>query len=572
MEEQGELLMKSRTRSFSLLIVILFLTVCFSTMALAGPTAGVRLRGHVPFFAMSKARHMGRAAKNKQVSLTVVLSLRNQAELTDLINRLSNPLDALYGQYLTPEEFKARFSPTADDIASVVQYLVSKNLVMSESTSNTIKVTGSVRNIEKAFNLEMHQYTDSKSRITFAPNNDPEVSNPMAGKIVGVLGLNNFTTFVAHRHRRLNSNGAAPIGSGPNGGLSPSDIQKAYSVTVGSNNGAGQTLALMELDGYAASDISTYSSQFGLPQTPTLQNVLVDGYDGSAGQGADEVTLDIELMMAVSPGPSKILVYEGVNNETGPLDVYSKIADDNLAKQVSTSWGSPENQNTDASLQAENTVFMQFAAQGQSLYAAAGDAGAYDDGSTLSVDDPASQPYVTATGGTTLAINSDGTFKSESSWGLTNQGQSQGGGGGISGKWPLPSYQTGLSSASNNGSSSNRMVPDISLDANPQTGYAIYVGGSWNVYGGTSCAAPLWAGFTALINQRRVNTGQPVLGFANIPIYQAAQSTSYSQLFHDVTDQSTNLFYPAVTGYDLSTGWGSLNVSALVTALSGATN
>ncbi len=547
-----------------------FLFLILSTVSsLAQVPSGKRLGGHVPTMGVSRAAHLGRLDSSKQMSLTIALNLRNQSELTSLIKSLHDPKDPLYGQFLTPQQFALRFGPAPEDIQAIKNYLTVNNLNVIGNTTNTIKVSGAVRDVEKVFNLEMHQYQTQDNRVVFAPNLDPQINDEYAAKISGILGLNSFTNLRAHRVRKNSNHASGGIGTGPGGGMAPADIQKAYNFSGGSANGAGQILALMELDGYTPSDISGYTQQFGLSSVPTLQNILVDSYNGAAGDGADEVTLDIELMMAVAPGASKILVYEGPNSDTGPVDVYTKIADDNLAKQVSTSWGSPESQNTSAYLNSENSVFQQMAAQGQSMYAAAGDAGAYDDGSTLSVDDPGSQPYVVSSGGTTLSLNSDGSYKSESSWGISGSDQ-QGGGGGISSTWPIPTWQANIATAANKGSGTMRMVPDISLDANPETGYAIFVGGTWNIYGGTSCAAPLWAAFTAIANQQRLANNLPVLGYPNLAIYQLGMSSLYSQLFHDINDSSTNLFYPAVTGYDLSTGFGSFNAQALLSSLAGS--
>src|SRR5439155_11913660 len=195
--------------------------------------------------------------------------------------------------------------------------------------------------------------------------------------------------------------GLAPrvTGSGPGGGLSPSDIKTAYDLASAVEDGAGQTLAVFELDGYVQSDVTAYEDHFGLPHVP-LQNVLVDGVNGAAGGGAVEVTLDIELQAALAPAAARILVYEGPNTDTGVLDTYNRIATDDLAQAISTSWGLSELEMTSGVRNSENNIFQQLAAQGQTFCAAAGDNGAFDDQRTLSVDDPASQPYVTGVGGT----------------------------------------------------------------------------------------------------------------------------------------------------------------------------
>ena len=264
-------------------------------------------------------------------------------------------------------------------------------------------------------------------------------------------------------------------------------------------------------------------------------------------------------------------MYEGPDSDTGISDVYNRIASDDRAKQVSTCWGLAEDQ-TDASLlTAENAAFQQMALQGQTVFSAAGDNGAYDDGSTLSVDDPASQPYVTGVGGTTLSNHGvSGTWAGETTW---NGGSSDAGGGGISSVWTSQEapYQQGVVSIASHGSTTKRNVPDVSLDADPNVGYAIYYAGGWVVYGGTSTATPLWAGFTALVNQQRLLNGLGTLGFANPSIYAIGKGSNYGRDFHDIADGSTNLHFPAVTGYDDATGWGSFRGAGLLADLSGTT-
>jgi subtilase family serine protease len=172
-------------------------------------------------------------------------------------------------------------------------------------------------------------------------------------------------------------------------------------------------------------------------------------------------------------------------------------------------------------------------------------------------------------GGTTLSSNiTTGAYSSESSWGSG----SSGGGGGISSKWSLPSWQSGLGTASNGASGTTfRMVPDVSLDANPNTGYSIYQGGSWQLVGGTSAAAPLWAAFAAVVNQGRLANGEARVGFMNPTLYQYGAGGTASSLFHDIADGSTNRHYAAVSGYDLSTGLGTINGLNLYLAFTGPT-
>ncbi len=566
------------------------------SLSAGAQTGAVHLRGHIPDVVQS-ANLIGRVQPAETVNLALALPLRNQAALTDLLTRLYDPNDPLYGKYLTPEQFNAQFAPTQADYNAVAAFAQAQGLTVTATHPNRLilDVAAPAQNVEAAFGLRLKQYRLPTGRVFRAPDADPVIPAGLAGKLQSVVGLD--TAAVWQPHNRLKpmdplaflnppanplvplgdspgtGGGADPrlTGSGPGGGLAPNDIKKAYGLSGVTQTGTGQTLGLFELDGYKASDITAYEGNFGLPSV-SLQNVLVDSATGAAGSGAGEVTLDIELQIALAPGASKIYVYEGPNSNAGVVDTYNRIATDNLAKSVSTSWGLYESGNSSSARTSENNAFQQMAAQGQSIFAAAGDSGAYDNGSSLSVDDPASQPYMTGVGGTKLTTSgAGGAWSSETTW---NGGSiaNGGGGGGISTVWTIPSYQVGFGSTAAKTSTTYRNVPDVSLDADPNSGYAIYVGGKWNIYGGTSCAAPLWSAFIALVNQQRVSAGKGVLGFANPPLYTIGKGSNYTTEFHDIADGSTNLYYPAVSGYDAATGLGTINNGAnLLTDLAGGT-
>lgn len=539
--------------------------------------APVRLAGHVPSRAIVSARLLGGTPGDTPVSLAFVLPLRNQGELQDLLRRLYDPSDPLYGHYLTPQEFTERFGPAQADYDAVAAYARGLGFTVSGTHSNRalLDVTGSVVQAEAAFNLHLHNYQAPDGRIFHAPDSDPEVPGAIASRLGGVIGLDNSSAWHAHNHpvspEEMAQAAPLQIGTGPNGGLAPADIMTAYNLNgLGAVKGGGQILGLFELDGYTQSDVSNYVSHFGLAAVP-LQNVLVDGFSGRAGTGADEVTLDIELQIALAPDAAKIIVYEGPNTSTGVVDTYNRIATDNLAKAISTSWGLSELQSSSTIRNAENSAFMQMAAQGQSIFAASGDSGAYDNRTTLSVDDPGSQPYMVGVGGTQLFVNSGETYNFETTWNVNGTVNGGAGGGGISAVWTIPSWQVGLATPQNMASSTMRNVPDVSLNADQYTGYAIFYNGGWTIYGGTSCAAPLWAAFTARVNQQLAANGAAPLGFANPVIYPIARGANYTTDFHDIADGSTNLYYPAVTGYDDATGWGSFNGANLFADLAPST-
>jgi subtilase family serine protease len=366
-------------------------------------------------------------------------------------------------------------------------------------------------------------------------------------------------------------------------GFGPPDLTGAYDVTPlqqGGDAGNNQTVAVFELDGYQSSDITQYLQNYNLG-LPSISNVLVDGYNGAAGAGAIEVELDIEVVAAMAPKASQI-VYEGPNTTQGVNDTYNKIVTDNKAQAMTVSWGECETASGDSELQTLDSIFKQGAAQGISMYAAAGDSGAYDCSDTnLAVDSPASDPYITGVGGTNLQLNG-GAYGSESVWSdptdTQNSPEGSGGGGGISNTFAQPSWQTGPG-VSNQYSNGNREVPDVSADADPATGYAVYCtvsaagcpSSGWIEVGGTSAAAPLWAGSTAAIDSYLQQQGKSLVGFANSAIYGLNNTQQQYTPFHDVIS-GNNLYYPATSGYDDASGWGSPDVYNIARDIAGTTS
>ena len=553
------------------------------TQSDAAPTpvaapALVRLPGHVGSDIVHRSALVGRKSGTDVVPLALTLKLRDPAGLERLLQRQYTPGDPLFHHFITPAEFTTRFCPTAQTYQKVAAFAQANGLTVTHThaTRLLLEVSGSASKVEAAFHLHLQNFQSPIGRVFHAPDSDPAIPAALAGSLAGVVGLQNTAISRPHNIRRQATPltvGVNPIGSGPGGGLTPNDVKNAYDLSKTPLTGKGQTLALFELDGYMPSDITTYEAAYNLPNVP-LQNVAVSGGVPTLGDGAGEVTLDIELMTALAPGAKAIYVYEAPNDDTGAttLAIYTQIAQDDIAKQISSSWGRTEDPQYESdAMNSENTLFQQLAAQGQSMYAAAGDSGAYDDGFDLTVDDPASQPYVTGVGGTSLKVfGLGGPYVSESTWSDPNDNYRSflgaGGGGGISEFWPIPDYQTGLPHAA---SQMMRNVPDVSLDADPNTGYSIYFtdptyGAGYYIFGGTSCAAPLWAAFTALVNQQREANGTADLGFANPIIYTTAQSAAYATAFHDIDDNSDNLYWVAVPGYDDATGWGSFDGAGLL--------
>jgi kumamolisin len=359
------------------------------------------------------------------------------------------------------------------------------------------------------------------------------------------------------------------VSTGPTG-LGPKDLAGAYDVTPLQDNGTlgdNQTIALFELDGYQQSDIRPFFQNYAI-STPNITNILVDGVSGSAGQGAIEDELDIEVVGSIAPH-ANIFVYEGPNTIQGINDTYNKIVTDNKVQVTSISWGLCENSSGTAELQTLDNIFKQGAAQGITFVAASGDSGAYDCQDTnLAVDSPASDPYVTGVGATSLQLN-NAAYSSESVWSNPSQTQrgpkGAGSGGGISNTFLQPGWQKGQGMSQYG--SGNRRVPDVTAAGDPTMGESIYctvtnAGCSptgWMTVGGTSVSAPFWSGCLVLVNQYLQANSKPTLGQANPALYTLFNSAQQYPPFHDVTT-GTNLYYPATPGYDVASGIGSPDV------------
>ena len=510
----------------------------------AGAAGGQSLSRHLPAVARN-LQPLARMATSDELDLVISLPLRNQQDLTNLLQELYDPASPKYHQFLTPAQFAEQFGPTEADYQAVAAWADARGLKVRETHSNRtlLHVKGSVGDIERALNVSLHLYQHpTESRNFYAPDTDPTLD--LSVPVLSISGLDNYQIpkplSIAKPLSQV-PNAKANAGSGPFGTYMGYDFRDAY-IPGTSMTGAGQTVALFELDGFFPGDIVQYKNQAGLPNVPVTP-ILLDGFSGTPGGANVEVALDIEVAIAMAPGLSQVLVYEGFI----PLDILNRMATDNLAKQLSSSWDwlpfDP----------AINQIYQQYAAQGQSMFQASGDSCAYVNG----IMPPSDDPFITVVGGTELTTTGPGgTYVSEQVW---NVGGGVGSSGGISTTYSIPSYQTGVDMSGNQGSTKQRNIPDVALTADNI--FIVADNGIPEVVGGTSAAAPLWAGFTALLNQQALQNGQQPMGFMNPFLYSVAKSPNYHECFHDITVGnntnfvSTNAFF-AVPGYDLCTGWG----------------
>lgn len=508
---------------------------------------------------INRAQIKGPAGKDVQLDLSIGLRMRDEQAFDALLSSMYDPHSSLYHQFLTPQQFAARFGPTAQQQQQVTNYLRGRGFTIKQITPNGLLVdaTASVSQVEAAFHVQINDYQDG-ARTFYANAQAPSIPAELSSLILSIGGMDNSVKMHPLLQRMPQATG----------GYGPADLSGAYNGAALQQSGAqgdGQSVAIFELDGYKASDINQYFQNFNLGQ-PRVSNVLVGGFNGSAGAGAIEVELDIEVVGAMAPKAAQI-IYEGPNTTQGVNATYSKIVNDNQAKVVSISWGECEAQSGAAELQTLDTIFKQAAAQGISMFAASGDSGAYDcNDNSLAVDSPAGDPYIVGVGGTNLQV-SNGAYGGEAAWSDPTDTQrspkGSGGGGGLSNTFKMPSWQTGPG-VQNQYSNGNREVPDVSADADPQTGYAVYCTVSASgcpasgsiVVGGTSAAAPLWAGGTTLVNEYLLKQNKSPIGFASPALYALANSQQPSAPFHDVKS-GTNLFYPSTATYDMATGLGS---------------
>ena len=501
------------------------------------------LQGHVPA-AVAESRLVGHLPATTRMNLGIGLPLRNQDQLQVLLREIADPGSPSYRQYLTSAQFAQRFGPSEEDYQALAAYFQAQGFSIAGTHANRmiLDVSGTVAEIDSTFEVNMMLWNHPQRGTFFAPDREP--SSAAGVTILDISGLDNF---VIPRPMNIQSrplSEATPLttGSGPGGLFIGNDYRAAYAPSV-ALNGTGQSVGLFELDGFYAADVAANFKQAGLPAVP-VETVLLDGFSGSPGSANIEVTLDIMMASYMAPGITNVIVYEGAN----PNDVLNRMATDNIAGQLSSSWGwSPTNATTEQ-------IFEEMVTQGQSLFQASGDDGAYHAG----VMSPSDDPNLTVVGGSSLTTTGPGgAWQSETTWPYS--------GGGVSTTWPIPSYQPPATMTAAGGSGTMRNIPDVALLADVQI-FLICNNGEGVEVGGTSAAAPLWAGFIALANQQAAANKGPRVGFLNPAIYSLGAGSNYKSDLHDIV-AGNNGGFNALPGYDLATGWGTPAGQPLINSL-----
>ncbi|HKZ12313.1 MAG TPA: S53 family peptidase [Solirubrobacterales bacterium] len=595
----------------------IFTCLCLLVLCLAAVPAGAATG--VPVQAAPElpggASFAGAVAPERQLSLYVALEPRDPAALASFAEGVATPGSPIYGDYLSVPQFAARFGPTPAQVATVRSALAARGLDVGAPSADSLSlpVTATAAEAEAAFGTAIDRVATAGGRVAFANRSAPLVPAAAAPYVQGILGLDNLVR--AHRHDTMQSSTSSttaatepPRTSVLTGGPQPcaealqvqqdeefgytaDQVASAYSLPgfyAQGNFGAGQTVALLEMEPTGPKDIDAYQSCYGTHAEVTY--VPVEGGSGEYKKGDDgESALDIEQIIGLAPDV-KIRVYEGPNpSEVALLSAY---VSDNEAKIMSSSWGICEKDAEPTEEKATNVLLQEAAAQGQSFFVAAGDNGASDcyepPGDTykgLQVDSPGTDPFATDVGGTRMAAPT--TPPVEYIWNDAAAGEGAGGGG-ISERFPMPAYQQTaspalnvlgpLSSGTQCGLASGycRQVPDVSADAAPATGYIVHTEDVWGVTGGTSAAAPLWAAFIALTQASPACGGKPI-GFANPALYKIA-GEGYAGNFNDITTArpggapTTGLFSPSEPyapgpAYDMATGLGTPIGTSLAASL-----
>jgi subtilase family serine protease len=515
----------------------------------------------------------------------VTLAPRSTSGLADYIASLSDTASPIYRHFLSTAQFANRFGATTSSVDAVREYFESFGLRAGSLSKGrlVLHVKGTTTQIARAFAASIETVRRTNGVLAAQLSTTGTVPAPIAHDIAGVAGLSSVVQpsndlVLSHSSAHSAVATTCPADGGEtsttpnsNGGYTPFQLAQLYGLnTEWAKNitGVGQTIAVYELSAYDPGDLATFLTCYGL--TPSITPVSVDG--GPTGGYDDEPTLDIEELTAMAPG-ANVDIYQGPNNSTGPIDTYQQIADDDTATVVSTSWGTCES-DPSGDPSAEQPIFEQMAAQGQTIMSAAGDEGSSDcNGITNNdpaVDDPASQPYVTGVGG--LTVN-DIAPLNETVWNTpVKTGNGGAGGGGVSELWSRPTWQNAPGIAAG---ATMRMVPDLSSDADPGTGFVQYFTGSgqgvctqnceagWNAVGGTSIGSPM---VSALVATAAQVCGVARLGFINPSLYEMASTG-----FNDVTTGSNDLYsvgeYSAGPGYDMASGLGSPDGAAFFAGL-----
>jgi subtilase family serine protease len=544
---------------------------------------------------------LGPLSGSTALRLDIVLRPHHAAALAGLATAVSSPGSAMRGRYATAVELRREFSPTHREVAAATAALDRRGLLVRSVSADrlTLAVSAPESTVSRAMRTGFERYRLADGPVVFTNSSPAVLPASLAPQVQAVIGLSDLSQYAPRSADVGHLAGAGPApcavasSQAQSGGFTASRLAAAYGMAglyARGDTGRGVTVGVFELESNLASDVTAYERCYGIATQVTYRSV--DGGPNGPLAGSGEAALDIEDVAGLAPGAS-IIAYRAPNDAYGPFDEMQYIVDHPQAQVVTTSWGECEQQlgpGRSGALKvarAQQVLLELAAAEGQTWLAAAGDSGSTDcrkpfggPFDELAVDNPSSQPYVTSVGGTHLDF---AVTRHESVWNHSGQvGGYDGlgaGGGGVSKLWPMPAYQStappGLHVISRNSSGRHcgaaagycREVPDVSADADPQSGYVFYWDKGWSVVGGTSASGPLWAAVVALTDASAGCGGRRV-GFLNPSLYAVASSPAHASDFYDITSGSNDYLlsgylgglFPAGSGYDMASGLGSPDV------------
>lgn len=530
-------------------------------------------------------RILGPVSPNASIEVHVLLPGRHEDELDRLIEMQATPGSAAFGNYLTPQEFGAYFGADPAVYARAIAILRASGFTIGEPANNRrdIVAYAPAAAVSAFFQTPLDVHAEN-GRVFYAARFAPVIPAALNAELV--TGLDDYHLMHSHLRRR-------PLAIvGGNFSWSPADVALAYDLNPlysAGLTGKGITIVNATAGAATPADLARFESTFKLPAAALVSTPIDGPLSTSCGSGCDngESTLDVDWATATARNVTFHQVVAHTSANTDFDDVYKYVVDKlgSTAHVVTTSWGNCERDQAASETALDNSYFKQAVAEGQWWFSAAGDNGTDDcqDGNTgTSVDFPGSSPYVVSVGGTNVhaTINAAGNvtkYGSETVWEFGNCSETDGlssngaGGGGKSLVYKKPSYQSALTPKDG-----RRDVPDVSLlsdDVND--GLFIYDNGLQSGEGGTSEAAPQWAGLLAIVEQKK-RSYKSVID-PHVRLYQLAASSKHASYFHDVTKgnngvpacaQDVAVFpgYNAAVGFDLATGIGSYIGASLVEA------
>jgi kumamolisin len=531
----------------------------------SGPTAATPTGAPAgPGAAPTPLVEVGPTPADRDIAFELVLEVPGREAMQAYALAVGDRSSPDYRHFLSADEIGARFGLSDEALARVRGWAAELGIAVVAISSQRIAISVGARasTIESVFGVSLRDYTDAAGRTFHAPTGEARIPAALDGLVAAVEGLD---------ARPSERPAMAPvIAAGPLGGMTPKVIDRAYELEglrALNLHGEGQTVAIVSLDTFDPADVARFDQIAGT-SGPPVEKVPVDGGVSRPGDGQGEVNLDIDVIRAVAP-KAQILDYEAPNKGGAIAAIIDRIVADGRADIASISWGSCELARPPASMARMAASIAAAAAAGVTVYVASGDHGAYgcidQDRQDLrvSVDSPGGDPNVVGVGGTYMSMLDDGTYIDEVAWEEPLTGWAPG--GGLSAYYTRPSWQTGIG-VQNARSNGMRQVPDVAAAADPVSGFLSVSEGEAGSAGGTSAAAPFWAGFTVLVRQLAERDGVDGLGALGPTLYEVAAAQPAGAVFHDVT-RGGNLFDNASPGWDYATGLGTPRGTPLARAI-----